>query len=194
MGICFVAYSISTRNLERVLADPPLVWRVIDPDDDASYLRQLAAGSKRSLLQRLFAKPSPAPVLSPLVFSEAERRILDIDKSWDGLRTCIRACAPDAPDLIAGEGTVGDFEIGYGPALYAGRESLAGFSAALDRIGEAMLLDKLRTENFKDVYLSGTWKQNDADSMSYLLENFRELHAFARHCAVHEQAAIIQLT
>lgn len=194
MGICFVAYSISSRNLERVLADPPLVLRVIDPDDDASYLRQLAAGSKRSLLQRLFAKPPPAPVPRSLVFSEAERRILDLDKSWDGLRTCIRACAPDAPDFIAGEGPVGDFEIGYGPALHAGCQCVAGFAAALERIDEAMLLEKLRTEDFKDVYLSGVWKRDDADSTSYLLENFRELRAFATHCAAHEQAAIILFT
>lgn len=194
MGICFVAHSISTSNLALVLADPPLVWRVLDPDDDTNYLEQLAASNKPSLLQRLFGKARAAPVARSLGFSDSELKVLDLDKAWDGLRTCIKLCAPDAPDFFEGQGQIGDFEVGYGPALYADGKTVADFSSALDRIDEPTLLDKLRTADFKGVYLADVWKKRDEDAESYLLDNFLELRDFARHCATHEQAAVLQFT
>jgi hypothetical protein len=44
------------------------------------------------------------------------------------------------------------------------------------------------------VYLSAVWARRDEDARSYLLENFRELQAFVRHCAVHGHAAILDFT
>lgn len=194
MGVCFVAYSVSTRNLAMILADPPLVWRVLDAESDASYLKQLAADSRPSLLQRLFGPARVAPEPRSLSFSDGELRELDVDKAWDGLRRCIMQCAPNAPDFFNGDGQVGRFEVGYGPALYARSETIAGFASALEGIDEAALLDSLGSADFKDVYLSGVWQRRDEAARSYLLENFRELLAFARHCVAYQQAAILQFT
>lgn len=194
MGVCFVAYSVSQTTLSRVLEDPPLVWRVLEPDDDTAYLKQLDADNRSSLLARLFGKPKPPPVPRSLDFSEGELRILDLDKSWDGLRLCIGLCAPEAPDFFAGEGEIGQFEIGYGPALYMGSATLAAFASALRGVDEAALLARLGTADFKDVYLSGVWARRDEEASSYLLENFRELQGFAGHCAAHDHGAILQYT
>lgn len=117
MGICFVAYSLSPANLALVRAEPALVWRVLEPEDDSAYLRQLAEDSKTSLLQRLFGKPKAAATPRSMTFADTELRVLDLDKSWDGLRHCIKLCAPEAPDFFEGDGQIGAFEVGYGPAL-----------------------------------------------------------------------------
>lgn len=194
MGVCFVAYAVSQRNLALILADPPLVWQVLDTESDASYLKQLAAENRQSVLKRLFGAPKAVPEPKSLSFSPGELRELDVDKAWDGLRLCIQQCAPNAPDFFAGDGQVGRFEVGYGPALYAKSETMAGFASALESIDEAALLDKLRAADFKGVYLEGVWKRQDEDARSYLLENFRELGAFAKHCAAHQHAAILQFT
>lgn len=194
MGVCFVAYSVSSQNLALILADPPLVWRVLDTESDASYRKQLAAENRPSLLQRLFGTPRAAPEPKSLSFSEGELRELDVDKAWDGLRLCIKECAPSAPDFFEGDGQVGSFEIGYGPALYAKSETIAKFASALEEIDEDALIDTLRTADFKDVYLAGVWKRQDEDARLYLLENFRELHAFTKHCVAHQHAAILQFT
>lgn len=194
MGVCFVAYSVSRSNLALILADPPLVWRVLDTESDASYLKQLAADSRPTLLQRLLGAPRARPQPKSLSFVEGELRELDVDKAWDGLRLCIRQCAPEAPDFFNGDGKVGSFEIGYGPALFAKNETISEFASALEGIDEADLLDKLRTGDFDDVYLSGVWKRRDEEARSYLLENFRELHAFTKHCVAHQLAAILQFT
>lgn len=194
MGVCFVAYSISKSNLALILADPPLVWRVLDRESDAGYLAQLAVENRSSLLNRLFGKPKPTSKPKSLTFLESELRELDVDKAWDGLRLCIKQCVPNAPDFFEGQGKIGNFEIGYGPALYATSEIIAAFASALQGIEEAALVDKLRTADFKGVYLADVWKRQDEVAKSYLLENFRDLRAFARHCTAHDQAAILQFT
>lgn len=192
MGICFLAYSVSPSNLALIRSDPPLVWRVLEAEDESSYLRQLAADGRTSWLQRLLGKARPAAPPRSLVFEPGELNCLDLDKSWDGVRRCIQLCAPEAPDFFEGEGPIGEIDVGYGPALYVESQTLARFAAALDGIEEERLLGMLGRANFDDVYLGSNWAQNDEECRSYLLENFRELRAFAKHCAAHEQAAILQ--
>lgn len=97
-------------------------------------------------------------------------------------------------DFSEGDGQVGSFEIGNCPALYVQSETIAECASALEEIDEDALIDKLSTADFKDVYLSGVWKRQDEGARSYLLESFRELHAFTKHCVGHQHAAILQFT
>lgn len=194
MGICLVAYTVSPANLALIQAEPSLVWRVIEPDDEDAYLRQLAADSKSSLLQRLFGRAKVQPSPKTLTFGDGELSVLDMDKAWDGVRTCIQLCAPGAPDLLAGEGRIGSFEVGYGPALYVTSETVARFAAAVDGITEDALLERFATADFADVYLADLWKQQDEDARSYLLENFGELQGFTRQCAAQGHAVVLQFT
>jgi hypothetical protein len=194
MGICFVAYSVSPENLATVRADPALIWRVLESEDDSAYLRQLAEDNKTSLLQRLFGKKKAPASPKPLTFDESELNVLDLDKSWDGLRHCIKLCAPDAPDFFEGEGQIGSIEVGYGPALFTESDTVARYSQALGCVSEDTLLETLRTADFEGIYLDGFWNRQDEDARSYLVENFRVLRSFVAHCASHGQAAILQFT
>jgi len=192
MGICFLAYSLSPHNLASVGASPALVWRVLESDDEAAYLRQLAKDGKTSLLQRLLGKTKAVAPPQSLSFSDAELKMLDLDKSWDGLRHCIRLCAPDSPDFFEGDGQIGSIEVGYGPALFAEGPTIARYARSLEGITDDALLATLRTADFSGVYLDGLWKRQDEDAESYLLENFHDLRAFIAHCASHGQAALLQ--
>ena len=194
MGICLVAYAVSPANLALIQADPPLVWRVLEPEDEAAYLRQLAADNRPSLLQRWFGRTQAPPSPRALTFGDGELSVLDMDKAWDGVRVCIKQCAPSAPDLLAGDGQIGQFEVGYGPALYVASGTVARFAAAVDGISEDALLGAFGSVEFTDVYLADLWKRQDGDARSYLLENFLELQGFARHCAAHGHAAVLQFT
>ena len=49
MGVCLVAYVVSDTNIAEILADPPLVWRVVESDNDFSYLRELSKTSSQRL-------------------------------------------------------------------------------------------------------------------------------------------------
>lgn len=194
MGICFTAYALGTGNLEQVLADPPLVWQVLEQEDPQAYLNQLEALAGQSWLQRLMGRPAPRPQPRQLAFGPQELRPLELDKAWDGLRCCLQLCAPDAPDLFEGDGPVGDFEVGYGPALHVRADTLARYAAAIAPVDEAALLASFARADFHDVYLAGLWQRQDEDARSYLLENYRELQAFAQHCTRHGLGAVLQFS
>ena len=130
MGVCLVSYAVSDSNIEAVLADPPLIWRIVEFEDDTAYLRELEKSVKVSTLARLFGHSKPRPEVRHLSFGEHELKMVDLDKSWDGLNACLKVCAPQAPNFFEGSGQVGKIEVGYSPAAYHR-------SDAMQRIAEA---------------------------------------------------------
>lgn len=194
MGICLIAYSVSASHLDAILAEPALVWQVLEAEDDSNYLEQLAADNRTSLLQRLLGKAKPARAPSTLSLADPQRRELDVDKSWDGLRHCLAHCSPGAPNFFEGDGKIGNFEVGYGPALCVRPDTIAKCAAALGALDEDMLLKAFRTADFKGVYLEALWKRQDEEAESYLLENYRDFRKFVQHGAAHGQAAVLQYT
>lgn len=194
MGVCLVAYSLSDANIAEVLADPPLIWRVIESDNDSSYLRELGHAAKLSIFDRLLGKPKPVPVIRNLNFTEDELRIVDLDKSWDGLNACLKVCAAQAPNFFEDAGQVGKIEVGYGAALYHRSETMNAIAQAYAELAGDDLKAVYRSLNLADVYPSGLWRQQDPEIESYLLENFVELKAFVRYTQEHALGAIIQLT
>lgn len=194
MGVCFISYAVSDSTLDELLADPPLVWRVVDSEDESAYLRELDRAARTSLLGRLFGKPKPAPAIRHLTFTEYELRLVDLDKSWDGLNACLKVCAPHAPNFFEGNGQIGKIEIGYGPALYQRSEAMQRIAEAYADITEQHLLTTFRSLDLKGVYPGGLWQRRDAEVESYLTDNFADLQAFVRHTQAHALGAVIQFT
>lgn len=194
MGVCLLAHSIAPANLARVLADPPLVWRLLETDDDSAYLEQLALQARPTLWQRLRGQRPPAPAPQQLALAPEEGRVLDLDKSWDGLRRCLQHLDPQAPDLFAGEGAVGSFEVGYGPALFVRPETLAQAATAFGGLEDGQLLQAFRTVDFSGAYLAALWTTRSDEAADYLLENAHDLQHFLRHAVAHGQGAVLQFT
>ena len=195
MGVCFVAYAVSDQNLAEILADPPLVWRVLDAEDDSAYLRELSSGAKPSLLKKLLGRAPPLPpVARSLTFAEAELKMVDLDKCWDLLNAALKLCAPDAPNFFEASGDVGQVDVGYGPAGYHRSEVMARIAVAYRAVSEQAVLDALSTANLKGVYRREIWESREADAVDYVTEHFRELQAFVRHTADHSLGAILQST
>ncbi len=194
MGVCFCAYTLSDANIERLLADPPLIWKVVDTEDDSAYLAELQKQSKVSWLAKLLGRAPPAVEAPGLDLTEHELRPVDLDKSWDCLRVCLEACAPDAPSFFEGRGQVGRIEVGYGPALYVRSAEMARIAEAYAGVSEAQLLAAYRSLDLGDVYPKGLWTRRDEDTQAYLTENMAELQAFVQHAQAHALGAILQFT
>lgn len=194
MGVCFVSYAVSDANIAEVLADPPLIWRIVDSEDEGSYLRELEKGARVSAWARLFGKTKPTPEVRHLSFTAHELRSVDLDKSWDGLNACLKVCVSRAPNFFEGTGEVGKIEVGYGAALYHRSETMHRIADAYAGLTAEQLLATFRSIDLKHVYPKGLWKQQDADVDSYLRENFAELQAFVKYTSEHSLGAIIQLT
>lgn len=194
MGVCLVAHAVSNTNIAAILADPPLIWRIVESEDESSYLRELGNAAKVSVFARLFGKARPAPEIRHLSFTGHELRCVDLDKSWDGLNACLKVCAPQAPHFFEGTGQVGKIEVGYGAALYHRSETMHRIADAYAGLTEEQLLATFRSLDLRKAYPTGMWRQQDADIESYLTENFAELQTFVKHTREHALGAIIQFT
>src|SRR5690349_4907089 len=90
MGMVTALASVSDATIERLLADPPLVWLVLAPDEPEAYERarqREADDGKPGFVSRLFgAKAPPAkPMVTDFTLGDGEGHLVDIDKSWHGI-------------------------------------------------------------------------------------------------------------
>ncbi len=144
--------SVSDATIERLLADPPLVWQVIAPDDTEAYdraRREANGRAKPGLFSRLFgvrarADEPPAPSAAPFMLSDGEGDLGDLDKSWHGIHYLLTGSADEggAPldFLVAGGTEVGDEDVGYGPARVFTSAQTRAIAAALAAVTD----DELR--------------------------------------------------
>ena len=65
MGVCMQAHTLSDETMRRVMADPPLVWRVVEPDAPHFYLREIGHVEQPGFLARLLGRKAEPPPASP---------------------------------------------------------------------------------------------------------------------------------
>ncbi|MRV74265.1 DUF1877 family protein [Duganella sp. FT92W] len=183
MGISCVAYAVSDGNIRRVLADPPLVWRLVEPEDAGLYLAEI--GYENSPL---------APEVPTLVYTGHERYLLDLDRLWDGLGACLRTCAPRMPCFFDDAQPLGHIDVGYGPALFHRASAMARIAEACAGIDESQVVAALKTANFEGVYLGDVWESGSNEVATCLKECYTEFQAFAAFAARHKLGAVIHMT
>lgn len=129
---------------------------------------------------------------SQLVFSEHELRMLDLDKSWDGLNFTFRTLWPEAPSFFEHAAEIANLEVGLGPALYHSSQDMAAFAKNIENVSEQELLTAFEKTDLSKAYLDKFWARRDSEVVAYLIENFLALKAFAPHTAQHSLGAILQ--
>jgi Domain of unknown function (DUF1877) len=121
MGMCLCLVTLSDANIDRVLRDPPLIWRVVSPDDRELF-ESARAEQRRGpgLIGRLFGQKREIPSTSDLELTATEGHEADLDKAWHGIHYLLTGTAwegePPLDFLVRGGRTVGTIEVGYSPA------------------------------------------------------------------------------
>lgn len=183
MGISCIAYAISDANIARILAAPPLVWRLLEPADEEIYLAEIG-----------HLPGTPALDVPSLVYNGYERYLLDLDRLWDGLGACLKTCAPRMPCFFDDALPLAHIDVGYGPALYHKSGAMARIAKACGAITEADLLAALRTADFAGVYMEDVWERRDGAVAACLKDSLAEFQAFAAFTAQHKLGAVIHMT
>lgn len=182
MGISCIATAVSDGNIRRVLADPPLVWRVVEPDDDGLYLAEIG-----------FDNAAVAPEVPTLFCHGHERYLLDLDRLWDGLGACLRLCAPRMPGFFDDAQPLGHIDVGYGPALYHRASAMARIAEACAGISDEQLLSALKSADFDGVYLGDVWERRSQEVATCLTDCYAQFQAFAAFTARHQLGAVIHM-
>lgn len=204
MSMILELHTVSDASLARVLADPPLVWKVVSPDDDSLYdaVRAEAGAAEAGFFQRLFGRPARAK--APAVdFSLAPGEVdtIDLDKAWHGIHFMLTGTAwegtPPLNFLMHGGVEIGDVEVGYGPARGMTGAEVKAVAGALAGIDEAFMRARFDPAQMMqlDIY-PGIWDRDpaDDDSLGYCMEYFSALRAFVMRAAERGAGLVISLT
>jgi hypothetical protein len=201
MGMVLGLTTISDGNIERLLADPPLVWLVVAPDDRDLY-EDARREQKPSFLAGLFGRPGPEPPPpADLTHADGEGVSADLDKAWHGIHYLLTGTAdggePPLSFLVTGGQEIGEIEVGYGPARAFTAAETQTIADAFARMGDQDLLagfdppDMMAKEIYPEI-----WDRTPPadDPIGYLREFLPVLRSFLRQAADARMGMVVTLT
>ena len=197
MGVVFVAFTLEDQKIDLLHEDPPLIWRIYEPEDTELYLSEIGAGKKPGFIARLFGEkevaiPDPIPSFE---YSEKERMEIDLDKSWDGISFCLKRILGDASPNIFNDGqNVGHVEVGYSPAMTFKSDQVKDLSKSLEGVTAEDILDQYKPDEMRSVYPKNLWKRDNNETREYLTENFSQLKRFLAEASNHHMGLCIVYT
>lgn len=197
MGVCLVATTLSDQKIRMLLADPPLVWRLLAPEERGYYLEAIGRARPPGWLARLLGDKRPWPPEVPdLALEAGEGLDLDMDKSWDGVNFCLKKLvAKDACPNFFEDGTpVGDVDVGYGPAACFDSAATARIARACCAITRDSFMAAYAPAEMGGVYLDGLWEQDNDDARGYLEDNFLALQDFLREAEQRKMGMLVYFT
>lgn len=166
MGIYLGLYAVSDATIERLHADPPLAWRLLDPERPELEAKARADRQPRpGLLARLFggAKPEPVPAPPPLELAPGEGDLGpagDFEKSWHGLHYLLTGTADEGEpplNFLMGGGRELELEDGEPPLLTHSSAETRRIAEALAGLREEELRRRLDPEEMTalEIYPGG---------------------------------------
>lgn len=170
MSMIMGLYTIGDGNIERMRGDPPLYWRLVEPDDPDLY---------RDACEE---DPGEVPDLDR---RDGEGEGTDLDKAWHGLHYLFTGTAwegdPPLDFLVAGGEPLAEMDNGYGPPRLFRAAEVARIEAALSSLENAELASRFRPPDMlaKEIYPT-IWDRPPAedDTFGYLMDYLEVLREF----------------
>ena len=202
MGMYLAIYAVSDATIERLHADPPLAWRVLDPERPELEAKARADRQPHpGLFARLFtrAKAEPPPPPPPLELGPGEGDLGpdgDYEKSWQGLHYLLTGTAWEGePPLtfLMGGGRELELVDGDSPLLTHSSADTRRIAAALAGLSDEEVRRRVNPAEMKalDIY-SGPW--DEPERVEYLLEDMRRLRQTVSAVAGRELGLLVSIS
>ena len=185
MSMIFGVVTLSDSNIQRVLSEPPLIWRVLAPDDPDIYF-ECAPAPKVSFFSKLFGQAAPRE-LPEIELSSGEGESFDVDKAWHGIHYLLTKSdwggEPPLDFIVKGGNEVGAIDVGYGVARAYSSQAVSSISKSLNAFSEDILrsrfdaADMLRLKIYPEIWAR---PQEQDDSCGYVIEYAKALFDFIR--------------
>ncbi len=189
MGMYLELTAVSDGTIERLHADPPLVWQLVVPDEPERITAARAESRRRpGLLARLFgrgAAEAPEPVPPPLELGPGEGdlgELGDMEKTWHGVHYLLTGTAwegePPLNFLLAGGSEV-DIEVGQALVRVHTSAETRAIATALSAVSDAELraryapTEMMRLEIYPEVWDRS--HEEDRDNLIDSIASLREL-------------------
>jgi hypothetical protein len=182
---------LSQEQLNELLKHPELIEQFLYPSRKPSPIGEF--------FKRLFGGGAKEKKEPSLLKSLENSQQLSIDKAWHVLHFLFTGSAwegdfPSGFLCSAGE-TVGDNDVGYGPARWFDRDQVAKISDYLQQLDDQKLREKLVPEQLveNDIYPSA-WDDCDVDDeWAYCYEFLSSMRAFLLDAKMKRMALIVYL-
>ena len=168
--------ALSDENIEKVTHDPPLIWKVVAPDDPEVYEKARRDSMRRSWVDRIFSQPMTIETLE----EQGEGFSTDLDEAWHGIHYLLSRGRDETP-LPLSFLLHGGAQVGNVPArVFTSRET-AAIHEAVNALSDAELARRFDPADMlaKEIYPK-IWNRpkGEDDSLAYLLQYLGMLRAF----------------
>jgi hypothetical protein len=188
MGMVMGLLSVSDETIRRLLADPPLVFKLLAPDDPDLY-------------DEARADSSAPDGDDELELGESESHHLYLDKAWHGLHYLLTGTAwegaPPLNFLLAGGQKVGDIEFGPGPVSVLSAAEVAQAARALSALTDESIRSRFDPPAMMraDIY-PAIWDRPPAedDTLGYLMDYLGQLRRFLSSTAAAGQGLVVSFS
>jgi hypothetical protein len=191
--------AVSDENIEAILRYPPLVWKVVAPDDPEPFEQECASWKKPSFIGRLFGgKPQESPAAFPV-----QEEFFDgaLDKAWHGVHYLLTGSSeagdPPLNFICSGGKEAGNIEVGYGTARVFRSHEVQAIAAALARVSDEELRRRFNPkEMLKLKIYPQIWHSDpeDDDPLGYLMENVDGLRMFLDRAVTNRRGMVVYLS
>ena len=202
MGMCLGLVTVTDATIDRLHADPPLVWALVSPDEPEAIATARAAATRPGLLARLFGR-APAQVDGPntLSLGPGEGSATDLDKAWHGIHYLLTGTAwegtPPLNALVSGGREIPTIEVGYGAPRTLTAADTRAFAGALDALSDAELRSRFApAEMAKLEIYPEIWDRDpgEDDTLGYLLEYVGRLRAYLAAAVSQDLGLLVTIT
>tara|TARA_B100001989_G_scaffold252912_1_gene236936 strand:+ start:257 stop:847 length:591 start_codon:yes stop_codon:yes gene_type:complete len=182
-------YSVSDSNIERILEQPALIWRLIARDELEVYEEAVRGQNKIGFFAKLLGKKAVAPAdISDLEFAEGEGIGGEIDKAWNGIHYCLNKTVDEAEppmDFITiGGKEAGNIDVGYGPARLFSSKQVKEINACLSEISEDDFRNNYDPSDMEKLEIyPNIWERDGEEALDYISEYYNDLKSFISNCA-----------
>lgn len=198
MGMCLVLQSVADNNVEKILSEPELIWRLLSPDEPDFYENAIKEKYKVGFFSKLFGKKQQPIQFNQLNFAEGECFEDDLDKAWHGIHYCLNKtdyeAEPPLDFIVTGGEEAGNIDVGYGPARLFKHDSVYDIHQQLSKISEqdfSKNYDPRQMEKL-DIY-PNMWLRDNEEALEYILSYYETLQGFLDHCVEFKMGMAIYL-
>jgi len=194
--MCLAYCRISPSNGEKLLEQPALIHRFLDPDGEVEI--KPTGGFWKKLCGSGPAPEPPTPARLTLD-PRSDDDEGDADKAWQAIHYLLTGDAEggEFPEgfIVSGGSSVGNEEVGYGPARLIAAEDVNAVAEVLNKHSEETLRAAFdgpamdRANVYPEI-----WERDGEDGFDYIWENFETMRSFIQETARREQALLIFLT
>ncbi|WP_163834188.1 YfbM family protein [Spartinivicinus ruber] len=200
MSMCLEMTTLGRQHIEAVLGYPPLIWRVLAPDEPGYFwyeVEQFTQLMKFPHRNQLIDDTAPPPDFH---YTDGEGVSEQFGKAWHGMHYLLTHSVwggkPPLNFIVNGGTPVPDTDIGYGAVRIINDTETQAIATMLTQLDQAKLLQHFDCEEWMGLAIYPVdWESWGRDkSITYLLSHLMKLQSFIMSAAEHKVGVVMYIS